>query len=260
MRFLISTIAIVIVVAVSIILVNQWRIDQLIIKENKKFMTDYLKTADGVNIAYNLYGAKNPKGWLVLVHMMPATKESWQEFAKTAQQLGYESIAIDLRGHGQSDGGPNDYQKFSDAEHQASINDLEGAWKFLESRGAKPEKTAVIGASIGANLAIQFLTQHLEVSSGAFLSPGDYRGLDSGALVKKLSPNQKVVFAASRKDGRAAGNNAAQNQEYYNLAPAKNKRLILFDQLGHGTELLDLKNEFDLTGAIMKFLDHGSIN
>lgn len=220
-----------------------------------------LKTEDGVKIAANLYSVYKPHGWLLLIHMMPATKESWRGFAGESQKHGYESLAIDLRGHGKSDGGPDGYKNFSDAEHQASILDLEAAWEFLKSRGAAPEKTVLIGASIGANLSLQFLTEHPEINGGVLLSPGNYKGIDSGVLAAKLSPNQKVIFAASRKDERSAGNNAVQNQEYYDLASqVKNRHLILFDGAGHGTELLDLKNELDLTKEIMKFLNNGSVN
>lgn len=221
-----------------------------------------LQTQDHKNLTANYFkSAAEPSGWLLLVHMMPATKESWQGLAENLQRFGYESLALDLRGHGESDGGPNGYQNFSDAEHQASIQDLESAWKFLKERGAKGEKTAVIGASIGANLAIQFLTRHPEVKRGVFLSPGNYRGLNSAELVKILQPDQQIIFAASRQDDRAAGNNAVQDENYFKLASQVRRRhLILFDGAGHGTDLLKLKSELDLETAIKKFLEDGSIN
>ena len=64
----------------------------------------YLKTSDSINLCYEWRSVKNPKGYLVLLHMMPATKESWDTFAKKMQREGYASVAIDLRGHGESDG------------------------------------------------------------------------------------------------------------------------------------------------------------
>jgi len=80
-------------------------------------------------------------------------------------------------------------------------------------------------------------------------------------LVKKLAGNQKIIFAASRKDARVAGNNAEQNQQYYNLAAQiKNRHLILFDGVGHGSDLFKLKEEYDLVSAIKKFLENGTIN
>jgi len=217
----------------------------------------HLVTSDKVKIAYKLYEVKNSDGWLILTHMMPAAKESWREFAVAAQKMGYESIAIDLRGHGESDGGPDGYKNFSDAEHQASIKDLEAAWEFLKSRGATPEKTALIGASIGANLSLQFLADHFDFKKAALLSPGlNYRGVKTELLAKNLQKDQSLVFAASKADG----NNAEENKKLYALALSLNKHLILFGGAGHGTELFDLKKEFDLTGALLKFLENGAIN
>lgn len=244
---------IIVLVVASIILINQ-----LIIKEtNQKFMGKHLKTLDGVRIAYNLYQVESSNGWLILVHMMPATKESWRDFANELQKHGYESLAIDLRGHGESEGGPEGYKNFGDAEHQASIKDLEAAWKFLESRGATPEKTILVGASIGGNLSLQFLAGHPDFKKGVLLSPGlNYRGLETLPLVKKLKLNQSLVFAVSKDDG----DNVSQNKALYNSATSKNKHLIIFDAGGHGTNMFKAKEEYDLTGAILKFLDYGSIN
>lgn len=220
-----------------------------------------LKTSDGVGIAANYFPAKNPVGWLLLVHMMPATKESWSDFARELQKSGYSSVAIDLRGHGESEGGLDGYQRFSDAQHQAGIHDLEAAWEFLKSQGAQEKKIAVIGASIGANLALQFLTLNPTIGGGVLLSAGDYKGIDSGQLVKKLSPDQKLLLAASKLDERSGGNNAEQNRQYYDAASqVKIRHLIIFEGAGHGTDLFKLKSEYDLAGAIRKFLEKGDIN
>ena len=122
-----------------------------------------LITEDNVKIAANLYTVPASAGWIVMSHMMPATKESWDSFAEALQNLGYESIAIDLRGHGESEGGPDGYRSFSDAEQQKKILDLEAAVDYLvQKRKATPEKIVLIGASIGANLSLQYLSQHPE--------------------------------------------------------------------------------------------------
>lgn len=216
-----------------------------------------LIASDNKKIAANLFKAENPKGWLLLAHMMPVAKESWNEFAREMQKFGYESIAIDLRGHGESQGGPDGYQKFSDVEHQASIKDLEAAWEFLKSASATSDKTSLIGASIGANLSLEFLAENPDIKKAVLLSPGlDYRGLKTESLIKKLKKDQSLVFATSKDDG----NNAEENQKLYNLAPVVNKHLIIFEKGGHGTIMFLAKEELDLTGAILNFLERGSIN
>ena len=117
----------------------------------------FLKTSDGIKIAYDLYDVADPKGYIILAPMMPATKESWRDFANFTQKQGYSSIAIDLRGHGQSEGGPNGYENFSDNDHQKSIRDIEAAVEFLKNKGARPDRIILVGASIGANLSLKYL-------------------------------------------------------------------------------------------------------
>src|SRR3990167_3790813 len=68
--------------------------------------TIQLVTEDQQQITADLYSVAKPKSWFILLHMMPAAKESWKSLAQVLQEVGYESIAIDFRGHGQSSGGP----------------------------------------------------------------------------------------------------------------------------------------------------------
>ncbi len=242
----------IIFIVISVVVI----VSLLSVSQNKMKEEIELITFDNLKIAAYLYKIVIPLGLLVLVHMMPETKESWSGFAGTMQNLGYESLTIDLRGHGESAKGPNGFTSFSDAEHQAGIKDLEAAWKFLRSRGALPEKTVFIGASIGANLSMKFLAENPSMGGGVFLSAGNYKGIDSATLASKLSENQIILFTASKIDERVSGNNAEQNQDYYNLASqVKDKTLIIFDGAGHGTELFNLKTELDLTEAIKNLLN-----
>ena len=217
----------------------------------------FFKTSDNVKIAYDLYEVNQPKGWLILAHMMPATKESWRDFAVELQKYGYESLAVDLRGHGESGGGPDGFKKFSDGEHQASIRDLEAGWEFLKSRGAAPEKSAVIGASIGANLSLQFAVSGAPIKNIILLSPGlNYRGIITLPLAKELENNRELLIATSKDDD----DNAAESRQLYEAAPQSiNKHLILFDRGGHGTDLLGHPEEYNLIKSIRQFLTDGSI-
>src|SRR5207245_1856203 len=103
---------------------------------------------------------ENPHGYVLLLHMMPAVKESWQELAKALNEAGLSALAIDFRGHGESvsksDGTRLNYKDFADEQQQAKILDVRGAMEWLRARGAQDSQIAVIGASIGANLALQY--------------------------------------------------------------------------------------------------------
>ncbi len=215
-----------------------------------------VKTADGMELAALWYPASHPKGWALLVHMMPATKESWDVLAQKLSQEGYSCLAIDLRGHGASFGGPDGYKHFTDREHQGSKQDLEAAWEFLCVHGARPEATAVLGASIGANLALQFLAAHPQIRRGVLLSAGiDYRGLISADFAATVSASQEILLATSRDDD----SNAAQNEVLYKALPSSmQKALIVLDHGGHGTHMLSAGKEGDrLSAAVIEFIFHG---
>ncbi|MBI5306695.1 alpha/beta fold hydrolase [Candidatus Wolfebacteria bacterium] len=225
----------------------------------------FLTTKDGVKIAADLYDVKKPLGWLVLSHMMPATKESYKDLATKAQNEGYESIAIDLRGHGESidaelRGTDADsrrkiiklnYLNFSDEEHQKSILDLQVTVDYLiKERNATPDKIFFIGASIGANLSLQYINEYPEFKTAVLLSPGlNYRGLKTEPLVKNLKKGQKVFFISAKDDN----NNAEQNQKLYDLTPNNiNKKIKIYETGRHGTDIL--KNQPELINLIFYFI------
>ena len=60
-----------------------------------------LKTKDGVSVIGDYYAPSQAsvKG-LLLLHMMPADRTSWNAFAGRMQAAGWHVLAIDLRGHG----------------------------------------------------------------------------------------------------------------------------------------------------------------
>jgi alpha-beta hydrolase superfamily lysophospholipase len=223
-------------------------------KDENNMEKIFLTTKDNVKIAADLYGEENPLGWLVLVHMRPATKESWTDLAEEFIKYGYESIAIDLRGHGESDGGPNGYANFSSAEEQKSILDLEAAVNYLvKDRKATSDKISFIGASIGANLALQYISEHPEVKTAVLLSAGlNYRGIQTEPLVKNLKAGQKVFFASSQDDPNAE-NNVQENQKLHDLVPlGVGKQIKIYETAGHGTTMLE--KEPELKELIWEFI------
>lgn len=209
-----------------------------------------LQTKDNKKIAALFYETKKPAGWIVYSHMMPATKESYASLASALLRRKYGGIAIDLRGHGESEGGPDGYKKFTDEEHQSSIYDLKAAVGFLGEKGALPQNTFFIGASIGANLSLLYLANNELHKKAVLLSAGlNYRGIKTDELISRLRPDQYVLLVSSKDDGT----NAEDNQKLFNLAPYReNVILKIFDTGGHGTHLIDHHPE--LIEEIAEFL------
>lgn len=197
-------------------------------------------TEDSVIIVGDYYALENPRGWALLLHMMPAVKESWQELAKALNNAGFSCLAIDLRGHGESiyreDGTTLNYKDFSDEEHQQKIVDVRAAVSWLKEQGAEEEKLAVIGGSIGANLSLQYLTESKKVPTAVLLSPGlDYRGIKTEPLVKLLSSDKSFLCVAAKDDEHGSFQTCQRLTE---LASAQSEN-IRFDQGGHATNMFN---------------------
>lgn len=208
----------------------------------RAFMIETVRftTSDGVEIVGDYTGAGAGAPAVLLLHMMPADRTSWRPFAEKLAQAGFGSLAIDFRGHGESTKQGDvrlNYKQFTDADHQASIHDVEAAIAFLESRGAV--KIAISGASIGANLTLQYLTEHPEVPAVILLSPGaNYRGIKTEPFMRALASHQRVFLAASRDDEYSF-------ETIQTLAAAKQVGVTKaeFDGLGHGTTMFVKKPE-----------------
>lgn len=202
-----------------------------------------LKTSDNFEIIGDYYAtlAKNAPA-AMLVHMMPATRESWKIFAKKLNEIGFQCLAIDLRGHGDSQGGPKGFQNFSDEEHQASAYDIKSAIDYFIKKGTTLEKISLIGASIGANLALQFQSRHPEIKSSALLSPGlDYHGIAAERGIKNLNYDQSIFLVAGGENDAYSTETA---NKLYALARSQNKRLKIFKNAGHGTTIFKEEPSF----------------
>lgn len=186
------------------------------------------------------YYSGTRKSGMLLLHMMPANRTSWRTLAGKLQENGFHVLAIDLRGHGESTGGPNGYRTFSDADHQQSLFDIESAIEVLHTKGI--EKLHIGGASIGANLALQYAAGHPEVGSVMLLSPGlDYHGIHSDILIDSLKSTQAVLLAASDDDVYSFTSVKALYDRSSNL-PKREVKLLT--EAGHGTKMFEKYTPF----------------
>lgn len=204
-----------------------------------------LTTADGVALVGDHYPGTAGGPAILLLHMMPATRASWAPFAGELQRAGFGVLAIDLRGHGESQGGPSGYTAFSDSEHQASIEDARAGAAYLRTRGYR--SPAAAGASIGANLSLQLLAEDPAVPAAILLSPGlNYRGIETLPLARLVRPEQAVALVAARDDVASYGSCGDMAEELSAALSTAKTALTVFERGGHGTNLFgahpDLKD------------------
>jgi alpha-beta hydrolase superfamily lysophospholipase len=205
-----------------------------------EFITD-----DEVKIVGEWVTAPTTIGAVILLHMYPATKESWASFQPILAQRGIASLAIDLRGHGESTamvgGAVLDYQKFNEEETKSSINDVRGAYDWIRGRGVEKDRITVAGASIGANFALKFLAEEPQIPAAILLSPGlNYHGINVMDFVDYVSPHQSVWIVASRGDDDQSINDSA---EIMKELLTQKKEFTKLEGAGHGTKMLEADAE-----------------
>jgi pimeloyl-ACP methyl ester carboxylesterase len=201
------------------------------------------KTVDDVQIVADWVTSPTTAGAVILLHAFPLARQSWAAFQRALALRGLASLAIDLRGHGESVRGPDgrtlDYKKFTDGEHLSSIEDVRGAFAWLRARGIEPERIAVVGASIGANLALRFLAEEPMVPAAALLSPGEnYHGVTTLDIAEEVLPHQSVWMAASSVDDEESVRAMAALTPLFTLDRLAVEKL---EGAGHGTKMLESK-------------------
>lgn len=209
------------------------------------------QTSDGVTIAATLYVSKNEKpAGLILVPMLGASRARWAPFAEAARAEGYQCIAIDMRGHGGStQKGPQklDYDAFTTDDWLDVEKDIAAAKKALLDSGADPENIGIAGASIGANLALQYAVKDDDIQALVLLSPGlDYHGVGTEDAIQALD-KRPVLLMTAIGDAYSAQTCAA-------LKPMAQGHCELreYDGTSHGTDLLDTHDT--ATGQVLLWL------
>ncbi|GIW66165.1 MAG: hypothetical protein KatS3mg095_0063 [Candidatus Parcubacteria bacterium] len=217
--------------------------------ESTKMKKVSIFTDDGVEVIGDYYYINGSKFAGILIHMMPSDKGSMKKLAEILNANGYSALAIDLRGHGESINstkGKLNYRNFSDKEHQDSIFDIKAASKFLEKEGFNIKNQFLIGASIGANLSLQFISQNRDIKAAVLISPGkNYRGLIIEDFLDKDLEN-RILIITSKNDTQSYS-----SLDVFNLKTPSATKIIYNDDL-HGTYIFDKHHE--LYQKIINFL------
>ena len=186
-----------------------------------------LRTDDGLTLAATWYEPPSrPAPAVIFVHMLQKSRRDWDQVATQMAAEGIGGLAVDLRGHGESPGSPQDYT--------GMVQDVRAARRFLSSRSeVTPSRIGIAGASIGASLAALAAADDPAVVSLALLSPSlDYRGLRLDQAIKKYGA-RPVLLVAGDDDGYAV--RTARDLE---KAGGGVREVIVLPRAGHGTAML----------------------
>lgn len=159
---------------------------------------------------------------VVLAHMFPADRNSWDRFAELLAERGYLVLHFDFRGFGDSPG---------DQDIPMLGQDVLGAAEEVGRRGAG--HIVVIGASMGGTAAL-VAASRAELGGVITLSaPSTFSGIAAPPEVVQAVDEPKL-FIAAQGDGQAA----ATAQGFYDHASGA-KRLEVVNGSEHGTDLLE---------------------
>jgi alpha-beta hydrolase superfamily lysophospholipase len=165
---------------------------------------------DGVQLVGFYHHAARPEAvtW-VLLHGLGSFKEEWEAFSRKMVAQGSGVLIYDARGHHESNrlasGQTITYQDWKTggpgSPWAQMPGDLASAVQYLEKTYRLPEKKiAVGGASVGANVALLYASEHPEVPGLILLSAGvEYAGLNIERAWHRSTFHQ-VFAAASPED------------------------------------------------------------
>lgn len=191
------------------------------------------KSADGVALAAEWRAPRRGLPVFVLLHGLGAGRGEWRAFQARAAGLGWGTLAVDMRGHGESGGGK--YTEFRTPAHWLALEgDARAAVEWLaKERHVAPERVVLAGASLGANIAARAAADEPRVPLALLLSPGwNYQGVTLPDAV--AASGRPFVFAAAAEDAYAF----KSAQEALRLAK-RPESVFLRAAHGHGVGMLD---------------------
>lgn len=211
-----------------------------------------LASSDGLKIAASLLPATLPAPpGLILVHMYGSDHSAWESFAGRAQREGYSTIAIDMRGHGDSasmNSAAPKYGGFSTEDWRGVLLDIDAARQALIASGVDEDRIGIVGASIGANLAAAYAAKNEDLQALVMLSPGtDYKGIRVTPSFETYGKRPSLLLTS--EDDRYS----AQTCRSLHASAAGFCELREFPGADHGTDLLDASP--NAAGLILQWCD-----
>jgi len=198
-----------------------------------------LTAADGYPITGNL--SRPDQGddriGVVLLHMYRHDKESWQPLVAELNRRGLVSLAIDMRGHGESSIGPGGDDSSRVVERDPALFnamhlDAEAAVRYLIDK-AGCSKIGLIGASVGCSVAIDTAVRgQVPVAAVVVMTPGsDYLGVPTLQHIENWPGRPLLILSSSEEQERGA-------EAIFRKLEKQGAELVIFAQTDiHGTNM-----------------------
>lgn len=164
-------------------------------------------TTDDLGITAAYYPVvSNSAPAVLLVHGLGKSRDEWAKIAPVLQRNGIACLAVDLRGHGDSQrrltaDGPQliDYRSFGAKDFQDMLLDLNAAFDWLsEQPGLDRHRIGIVGAGFGANLALRYAAFNEEINAILVFSPTlRSQEIRTDTIITKLGKRPLRIVVAS---------------------------------------------------------------
>jgi predicted acyl esterase len=204
-----------------------------------------ISASDGLELRGDFYrpaGAEEDTPAVLLMHMLGSQRNAYEPLLPDLLDAGYIVLNIDLRGHGET-GGRHDWE--------LAVSDVQTLLDWLrQQEGVADDQIAIIGASVGSNLALVGCANDEACVTAIALSPGlDYRGIEPQSAVTEGLAERSALLIASHQDGFSADSVIVMFSEATGNVAAR-----LYEGRAHGTALFN--NELaSVSSAILSWLD-----
>ena len=167
---------------------------------------------------------RTPWPTVILLHMLGGQRTDYDAQIARFTAEGYAVLALDMRGHGATGG---------EVAWDLAAEDLRMvAETLLNQPEIRTDGLAILGASIGSNMALKTGAAVPWVKSVVMLSPGlDYRGVTTEDALAAYG-DRPLMIVASSEDSYAAESSQTLADTATGLVNFK-----LYEGAGHGTRM-----------------------
>jgi len=206
--------------------------------------TIQIEAADGLALIGDLYtpAVDGTAPAVVLLHMLGSNRAAYEPLIPFLLDAGYVVLNMDMRGHGET-GGSRDWP-LAEADVQTMFN-----W-LREQEAVQDNAIAIIGASIGSNVALIGCANDDGCRTAVALSPGrEYSGVAPGDAVTNGLAQRSALLVASHGD-------SFSTDTVIDFFAEANGNIVgrLYTGNAHGTALF--RNELEsVSSMIISWLD-----
>lgn len=212
-----------------------------------------LTAADGKQLAateHRMSDVADGSPGVLLIHQFYGSQAQWDPYLPALLERGLIVVTLDLRGHGASDPANGDLPIILNDPGQAPLDVQAGLAQLTGPSGADAARIAVIGTSIGANLACVASANAYGVKLAVAASARDTAVASLAAKAVEDLTFTGLFILATEND--SAGVQAATAQAFHDASTSPSDLLIL-EGSDHGKDIF--ANHPAAVDAVYEWLD-----